>query len=46
MAGGFRNEKGKQMYCNIMSFVETIKRKKLNIFQNIKSLIQGTPVIQ
>ena len=31
MAGGFRNEKGRQMYCDIMSFVETVKRKKLNI---------------
>lgn len=46
MAGGFRNEKGRQMYCDIMSFVETIKRKKLNIFQSIASLIKGTPVIQ
>ena len=32
MAGGFRNEKGGQMYCDIMSFLETVKRKKLNIF--------------
>lgn len=46
MAGGFRNENGKQMYCDIMSFVETIKRKKLNIFQSISGLIKGTPVIQ
>ena len=46
MAGGFRNEKGGQMYCDIMSFVETVKRKKLNIFQSIASLIKGTPAIQ
>ena len=46
MAGGFRNEKGRQMYCDIMSFVETVKRKKLNIFQSIAALIKGTPVIQ
>lgn len=46
MAGGFRNEKGRQMYCDIMSFVETIKRKKINIFQNIAALIKGTSVIQ
>lgn len=46
MAGGFRNEKGRQMYCDIMSFVETVKRKKLNIFQSIIALIKGTPVIQ
>ena len=46
MAGGFRNDKGRQMYCDIMSFVETVKRKKLNIFQSIVALIKGTPVIQ
>lgn len=46
MAGGFRTEKGRQMYCDIMSFVETVKRKKLNIFQSIAALIKGTPVIQ
>lgn len=46
MAGGFRKEEGRQMYCNIMSFVETVKRKKLNIFQSIVALIKGTPVIQ
>ena len=46
MAGGFRNDKGRQMYCDIMNFVETVKRKKLNIFQSIVALIKGTPVIQ
>lgn len=46
MAGGFRTEKGRQMYCDIMSFVETIKRKKLNIFQSISALINGMPVIE
>lgn len=46
MAGGFRTEKGRQMYCDIMSFVETVKRKKLNIFQSIVALMKGTPVIQ
>lgn len=46
MAGGFRKEEGRQMYCNIMSFVETVKRKKLNIFQSIAALIKGTPVIE
>ena len=46
MAGGFRTEKGRQMYCDIMSFVETIKRKKQNVFQSIAALINGTLVIE
>ena len=29
MAGGFRNDKGRQMYCDIMSFVETVKTKEI-----------------
>ena len=45
MAGGFRNEKGRQMYCDIISFIETVKRKKKNIFESIKALMNGTPVI-
>ncbi|MCI9022788.1 MAG: transposase [Eubacterium sp.] len=46
MAGGFRNGDGRQMYCDIISFVETVKRKKKNIFESIKALISGIPVIQ
>ena len=46
MAGGFRNGDGRQMYCDIISFVETVKRKKKNIFESIKALINGTPVIE
>jgi transposase len=45
MAGGFRTTSGRQMYCEIMSVIETIKRKGLNIFQSIKGLMNDTPVI-
>lgn len=45
MAGGFRTEEGRQMYCDIMSAIETVKRKKLNIFQSIIAILKGTPVI-
>lgn len=31
--------KGRQMYCDIISFVEIIKRKNSNIFQSIVALI-------
>lgn len=46
MAGGFRTISGREMYCHIMSFVETVKRRGLNIFQSIKELIASKPVIQ
>jgi len=45
MAGGSRTEEGWQMYCDIMSAIETVKRKKLNIFQSIIAILKGTPVI-
>lgn len=46
MAGGFRTTSGREMYCRIMSFIETIKRRKINIYQGIMDLIAGRPVLQ
>ncbi len=46
MAGGFRTGAGREMYCEIMSFIETVKRRELNIFQSIVKLMRGTPVIE
>lgn len=46
MAGGFRNASGREMYCRIMSFIETIKRRGLNIYRSIMALMEGKPVIQ
>lgn len=45
MAGGFRTTSGRQMYCEITSVIETVKRRGLNIFQSIIGLMNGTPVI-
>ncbi len=33
MAGGFRSTSGRKMYCWIISFIETVKRRGLNIFE-------------
>lgn len=46
MAGGFRKASGSEMYCRIMSFIETVKRRGLNIYQSIMALMAGEPVIQ
>ena len=46
MAGGFRKKEGRQMFCRILSFIETVKRRKKNLFASIVSLFKGEPVIQ
>jgi len=44
MSGGFRTEAGIKMYCNILSVIETIKRRKIGIFNGIKDMFEGRPV--
>lgn len=46
MAGGFRTEAGREMYCDIISCIETIKRRGLNIYQSIIGLMASTPVMK
>ena len=45
MAGGFRKDSGHEMYCAILTIVETLKRRKMAIFENIRLLFMGTPAI-
>lgn len=45
MAGGFRKESGHKMYCSIMTMIETFKKRKMGIIENIKKLFTGTPAI-
>lgn len=45
MAGGFRKASGHEMYCDIMSIIETLKKRKMGIIENIKMLFMGTPAI-
>ena len=46
MAGGFRKMEGMEMFCDILSFVETVKRRKMNLYASIVALFKGIPVIQ
>ena len=41
MVGGFRKTTGNEMYCNIMSVIQTCKRKKMQIFENICMIFNG-----
>lgn len=45
MAGGFRKDSGHEMYCSIMSIIETLKKRKMGIIENIQTLLIGTPAI-
>ena len=45
MAGGFRNEDGISMFCNIMSIVETCKRNKQNILNTIADMFAPRSVL-
>ena len=45
MAGGFRKESGHEMYCSILTIIETLKRRNMAILENIKKLFMGTPAI-
>ena len=45
MAGGFRKASGNEMYCSILSIIETLKRREMAILENIKCLFMGTPAI-
>ena len=45
MAGGFRKDSGHEMYCKIITMVETLKRRNMGIIQNIKLIFEGTPAI-
>ena len=45
MAGGFRKESGNEMYCAILTVIETLKRRNMGIIENLKKLFMGTPAI-
>lgn len=45
MAGGFRKDSGHEMYCSILTVIETLKRRKMGIIKNLKLLFAGTPAI-
>ena len=45
MAGGFRKDSGHEMYCSIMTIIETLKKRRMGIIENIKKLFMGTPAI-
>lgn len=45
MSGGFRKESGNEMYCAILTVIETLKKRKMGMIENLKELFMGTPAI-
>lgn len=45
MAGGFRTDSGHDMYCSILTIIETLKRRKMRLIENIRKYFLGTPAI-
>lgn len=45
MSGGFRKESGSKLYCDIMSIVETCKKKGMQVYENIGSIFAGKRAI-
>jgi len=45
MSGGFRKDSGHEMYCAILTIIETLKRRNIGLLENIKKLFMGTPAI-
>lgn len=42
MAGGFRKDSGHKMYCNILTMIETFKRRSMPLLKSIKQVFTGT----
>lgn len=45
MSGGFRKESGSKLYCDIMSIIETCKKKKMQVFDSILNIFAGKRAI-
>ncbi len=45
MAGGFRKDSGHEMYCSILTIIETLKKRKMGMIENIRKLFMGAPAI-
>lgn len=44
MSGGFRTERGKEVFCSVLSVIETCKRQALDIFAAIKKVFAHEPL--
>lgn len=45
VSGGFRKPSGQKIYCDIMSIIETMKRRDINVFNGLKRMLAGETVL-
>lgn len=45
VSGGFRSADGSQSYTQIYSFTSTMRKMKRQVFQELRSVIEGTPFV-
>lgn len=45
MSGEFRKGSGNEMYCAILTVIETLKKRKMGLIENLEKLFIGTPAI-
>jgi hypothetical protein len=45
VSGGFRSEDGGKVYADVKSYVSTLRKQKMNIFQGIRLAFSGNPVM-
>jgi len=44
ISGCFRTMKGAMMFCRIRSYISTIKKQKMNVWESILAAVKGNPV--
>lgn len=45
MRSAFRKGSGHKMYCSILTIIETLKKRKMGMIENIRKLFMGAPAI-
>jgi transposase len=45
VSGGFRSERGSRSYSQIYSFLSTMRKMKRQVFQELRSVIEGSPFV-
>jgi transposase len=45
VSGGFRSSSGSQSYSQIYSFISTMRKMKRQVFQEMRSVIEGNPFV-
>jgi transposase len=45
VSGGFRSTEGMQSYARINSFISTMRKMKREVFQELRSVIEGRPFV-